>query len=128
MFYAFGMDGPYGTGSYLMEEHTGVNPASATIQTDDLDIPVGPAAPRICERVYTDEATCEELFYNEVNVVANNPSYPAARPIAVLNQMANGNYAIIYGQSLPFLDQDHADTKTFGNRLMALWGVADSTP
>ena len=112
-----------------MEVHTGVNPATASIQTDDLAIPVTVGCePRICERVYDNTATCEILFYNEVNVVDNNPGYPAARPIAVMETMSNGNYAIIYGQSLPFLDQDHADTQTFGNRLMALWGVADSTP
>ncbi|MFC1620342.1 hypothetical protein ACFL45_10400 [Candidatus Neomarinimicrobiota bacterium] len=127
LLYAFGMDGPYGTGSYLMEACTGVA-TGGYLETADLEMPVPAAdAPRICERVYTDWATTEAIFYNSLNVEDLNPSYAAARAVGVISEVNDGaNYVIIFGQAVPFWDQDHADTKAFGDRLMALWGVTDT--
>ncbi|MHC4499889.1 MAG: hypothetical protein ACYS21_12335, partial [Planctomycetota bacterium] len=129
MVEALGFAGPYGTGDYLMEEATGSGLSTGLLHTDDLAIPIWSGyANRICERIYPDAAASEDFLYNEVNVVALNPGYPAARPIGVINPMPQGNYAMLCGQSLPFLDQTHADAQTFGNRLLALWGVTDATP
>ncbi|MFC1546994.1 hypothetical protein ACFL5M_00565 [Candidatus Neomarinimicrobiota bacterium] len=127
LLYAFGMDGPYGTGSYTMEASTG-SATGGYIETSDLEMPV-PAAdsPRICERIYTDWATTEAIFDNSLNVEALNPTYAAVRPVCVIAEMNGGtNYALIFGQAVPFWDQANADTKTWGNRLMALWGVTDT--
>ncbi len=124
----FGLYGAiYGSGEYLSLGLTGV--ASGTdgsmIQTDDLYIPVPTAdSPRICERIYTDQDNTEEIFYNDVDP---SDAYGASRvTVALASMNSGGNYVVIAGQSLPFMDQTAADTQTFGNRLMALWGVTDT--
>jgi hypothetical protein len=111
--------GIFGSGSYTTDGMTGIA-TGGMIETDDLFLPV-PAAcvPRVAERIYDDAATTESIFVN--HYADDNRSTGA---VASMND--GGNYVFIIGQSLPFWDQAVADTKTFGDRVMALWGITDT--
>ncbi|MCK5331955.1 MAG: hypothetical protein KAK01_11125 [Candidatus Marinimicrobia bacterium] len=114
-------NGIFGTFGFPSGGMTGQNDASGMIQTDDLFLPV-PAldVPRDCERVYNDADNTETLF-------TNDPPQGDGRSIGVVASMNGGNnYVFVIGQSIPFWDQDATDTKTFGDRVMALWGITDS--
>ncbi|MEE9464084.1 MAG: hypothetical protein V3W14_00740, partial [Candidatus Neomarinimicrobiota bacterium] len=111
--------GIFGTFSFTTDGLTGVA-TGGMIETDDLFLPV-PAAcvPRTAERIYSDQANTEEIF-------ANHYADDTRSTGAVASMNSDGNYVFIIGQSIPFWDQDAADTKTFGNRVMALWGIPDT--
>ncbi len=116
-------NGIFGTFEYMSDGMTGQNPSTGIIQTDDLFVPVpidDEDYPRSCERVYADADNTEMLFTNEAPL-------GDGRSVGVIASMnSGGNYVLVVGQSLPFMDQDAADTQTFGNRVMALWGITDS--
>ena len=112
--------GIFGTFSFPSNGLTGVA-TGGMLETADLYLPVPAAcAPRTAERVYADAANTEGIFVND------SPTGDNRSTSVVASMNSGGNYVILVGQSIAFWDQSDADVVTFGNRVMALFGVADT--
>ncbi len=109
----------FGSGAFTSTELTG--DLDGMIKTDDLVMPL-PAgcATRPTERVYSDADNTEE------GVFVNHYGGDGRSVGAIASMNDGGNYVLIIGQSIAFWDQTDADVAEFGNRVSALFGIADT--